>query len=459
MNRSFMGNQGDTSSNIYYIATDGDDGNPGTINKPWATIQHAASILKKGDTAYIRGGVYKVNSPVVPKNSGTEQAYIIYSGYNDEKVVIDASSFDSDASSFSIDMGVFELDDVAYICIKNIKIANSHAKGIHIKNSNNIEVVHCTTENTFACGIAMWDTDTDAQHCNNNRIIGNTVIKANTWDMIPKGMKRGNEPPHEAISIAGASNFEVAYNHVYNCDKEGIDVKEVSRYGRVHHNYIHNVDRQGLYADSWFGKLTDVEFDHNVVTECRGAGMAISVEGGQILVDVRIHHNLIYNNYGTGILFGRWGGDGPRKNVNIYNNIIVHNGYGYPGHKELFWITGGIYLFSANLNDVHISNNVVGDNRAFQIGYSDLYLEEGKDIETIFREKGIDIKHNLIYDRNDIEYPIYVGWTGNFAYVYPYNGISFVEWPLEFADEAKGNFYLKPPSLAINNDDLGSERL
>ena len=46
------------------------------------------------------------------------------------------------------------------------------------------------------------------------------------------------EPPHEALSIGGAVDFEVAYNHVYDSDKEGIDIKETSKRGKVHHNLV-----------------------------------------------------------------------------------------------------------------------------------------------------------------------------------------------------------------------------
>ena len=44
----------------YYIATNGNDNNPGTIAKPWHTINYAAnnSIVKPGDTILIREGTY-----------------------------------------------------------------------------------------------------------------------------------------------------------------------------------------------------------------------------------------------------------------------------------------------------------------------------------------------------------------------------------------------------------------
>ena len=43
-----------------YVAPDGSDTNPGTIEQPVESIQQAQSLVSKGDTVYIRGGVYKI---------------------------------------------------------------------------------------------------------------------------------------------------------------------------------------------------------------------------------------------------------------------------------------------------------------------------------------------------------------------------------------------------------------
>ena len=45
--------------NTYYVATDGDDSNPGTIEKPFATWERLSGAMIAGDLAYIRGGTYR----------------------------------------------------------------------------------------------------------------------------------------------------------------------------------------------------------------------------------------------------------------------------------------------------------------------------------------------------------------------------------------------------------------
>jgi hypothetical protein len=268
--------------------------------------------------------------------------------------------------------------------------------------------------------------------------------------MLPTGNSRNSEATHEAISIGGAAHFEVAYNHVYDVFKEGIDVKEVSRHGKVHHNLIERADRQGLYVDAWFGELEDIELYENVVRDCRGAGFAISVEGGKALRNVRFHHNLLHDNLGTGILFARWGGDGPRSDVYIYNNTLHHNGHGPASSTGYFWITGGIYLYSANLEDVEIRDNILSANRGFQIGYSDRWLKYDDDGARALQLRRIEVHHNLFHGTDRVSFPIRVGWPPNdFADVFGFTGEAAIEADPQFVAPEKGDFRLQPGSPAL----------
>lgn len=70
----------------YYVSTAGADANAGTLAAPFRTIQRAASLAQPGDTVLIRGGVYR--ETVVPANSGTSTAPIVFSAYNGESVTV-----------------------------------------------------------------------------------------------------------------------------------------------------------------------------------------------------------------------------------------------------------------------------------------------------------------------------------------------------------------------------------
>ena len=71
----------------YYVATNGDDGHPGTLAEPFATIQHAANVAAAGDTVHIRGGSYH-EVVTISGLDGTAANPVTFTNYGDEEVVI-----------------------------------------------------------------------------------------------------------------------------------------------------------------------------------------------------------------------------------------------------------------------------------------------------------------------------------------------------------------------------------
>jgi len=76
-------------ANTYWVAPTGNDANPGTKAKPFATIEQVAMQKAKGVT-FLRGGVYYLSRPLVftPADSGTKAAPMVIQAYRDEKPVI-----------------------------------------------------------------------------------------------------------------------------------------------------------------------------------------------------------------------------------------------------------------------------------------------------------------------------------------------------------------------------------
>jgi hypothetical protein len=145
-----------------------------------------------------------------------------------------------------------------------------------------------------------------------------------------------------------------------------------------------------------------------------------------------------------------WGKDGPRENIHIHHNTFHHNGYGTPAPGETYrYGTGGIYLYSANIAEVSIHDNIVSDNRGFQIGYSDHYLHNDQEIETALERRGIRIERNLLAEGEKVVYPIRVGFPGHFANVSPYNGAQAICGNPCFRQPEAGDFGLLSNSPAI----------
>jgi hypothetical protein len=346
----------------WYVSPTGNDSASGTIHAPWQTIQKGADMVVAGDTLIIRDGVYRIKKEIRPRNSGTADKWITYRVLPGEKALIDAEEFtagDAEGTYPSrLGLGSFHLQEVSFIKIEGLQIRNSRSAGFIVKGpSEHIVLFNCKTDRSYNSGIGIWYAD-------HVKVLYCEVTRANEQEMRVPGQPSGREAPHEAISICGARHFEVAYNHVHQCFKEGIDVKEVSAHGVVHHNHVHDLPRQGLYVDAWFGLLENVVFHSNIVHDCEW-GFAISVEGKDSdMKNIRFHHNILFDNRASGIIFGVWGHDRPRSDIEIFNNTIYNNGT--PGH----WAgtTGGIDIKSLNMINVKIFRNIIFNNWGYEIG-------------------------------------------------------------------------------------------
>ncbi|MBI1375585.1 MAG: hypothetical protein GC159_22975 [Phycisphaera sp.] len=79
-----------------HVAPNGNDANPGTADKPYATIQHAVEATRKIErggepiVVLVHGGVYRVDKPITlgPADSGTEKAPLIVRGAGDTRPVV-----------------------------------------------------------------------------------------------------------------------------------------------------------------------------------------------------------------------------------------------------------------------------------------------------------------------------------------------------------------------------------
>src|SRR3954468_11811490 len=82
----------------YYVAPDGNDAAPGTLEKPFRTPRRAADAARadKGRgsavTVYFRGGTYFVDKPFTlnGEDGATKELPVTYAAYRDEKPVLSA---------------------------------------------------------------------------------------------------------------------------------------------------------------------------------------------------------------------------------------------------------------------------------------------------------------------------------------------------------------------------------
>ncbi len=374
----------------YFCAAHGEDTNPGTRAFPFKSIFRASTAALPGDTVTINAGEYSLNRQFKPFRSGTPLHWILYRAAPGEEVIFDGTHITKglhkgDSVIFSrLTQGIFQIENVNYLRFENIRVRNSNAAGFIVRGPEckKIELVGCQSVQSHNSGIGLW-------YCDSVRVLNCEIVAANdNSDMyFEPGQRKGHEAPHEALSICGARFFEVAYNHVHHCFKEGIDCKEVSRHGVIHHNLVHDLPRQAYYADAWFGLLEDVEFHSNTAFNCMW-GFAISVEGkNSELRNVRIHYNLAYNLTGSGILFGMWGDDLLRSDIHIFNNTFYRCGSPdvYSGG------VGSITILSKNFRDVFIYRNICDKGWDYEMGFT----FSPQEVENALKERNFIAAENL----------------------------------------------------------------
>jgi len=103
----------------YFVAVDGDDGNAGTVDAPFGSIERARDAIRELGvgkarepiTVFLRGGVYFLSRTIEfsPTDSGSLDAPIVYAAYKDEHVVISGGA-ELDMSWKRSGNGVFQAD-------------------------------------------------------------------------------------------------------------------------------------------------------------------------------------------------------------------------------------------------------------------------------------------------------------------------------------------------------------
>ena len=110
----FMGCFLSLSATNYFVATNGDDSNAGTLDKPFATLQKAQSKVVPGDTVYIRGGEYRIREEQMMggdhlrayvfemNKSGTQAKRLCYTGYQDERPIFNLAEVKPEGKRVSV---------------------------------------------------------------------------------------------------------------------------------------------------------------------------------------------------------------------------------------------------------------------------------------------------------------------------------------------------------------------
>jgi len=332
----------------YYVATNGNDGNAGTVDKPLATIGRALGLVVPGDSVIVRGGTY--SEKVVITKTGAQGQYITLKAYAGETPVIDGTGLPVNGSE-----GLITVKGVKFIVVKGFTTCNfvstnqaNDPKGILVQEGcDYIEIRNNTVYN-----INYEHTPLDGG-CNA------ILIKGNTADAITNVIVDGNTIHDcktgygENLTVNGyVDGFVVSNNTIYNGQNIGIDAAggyaansvpalNYARNGVISGNTLYNIESSrgplgghgaiGIYLDG----SRNIKVERNrIYSTDRGIGV-VSETTGFPTDSAVVRNNFVYNCWCAGIYMGGYlnyttGGttNGYIVNNTLYNNDRVAGAFG-----------------------------------------------------------------------------------------------------------------------------------
>jgi pectate lyase-like protein len=141
------------AAQAYYVAPNGSDSAAGTLAAPWASIAHAQSVARPGDTVYFRGGTYTYThadsacssqtaaaDAITLGKSGTPGSLISYFAYPGERPVFDFSHMTDNCriKGFDVTGSWIHLKGLEVTGVPQNNSLNHESWGIWVSGSDNI---------------------------------------------------------------------------------------------------------------------------------------------------------------------------------------------------------------------------------------------------------------------------------------------------------------------------------
>jgi parallel beta-helix repeat protein len=267
---------GGRAATTYYVAIGGMNGNDGSSDHPWATLQHAADTVGPGDTVIVRPGSYRGFDL---ETSGTAQSPITFSAQSG--VTIDQ---DNPVTADGIN-----LEGASFVVVEGFTVNNRTRTGIRA-----VTCEHVTIRNNHMDHNGVWGILTG--FCD-DLLIEDNVASNNIGPDAQHGIYVGNSGDRPIVRR----------NILFGNHDAGLHMN-----GDIHQGGD-GIISNALVEDN-------VIYDNGVNNGSPGGASGINCDGVQ---NSRIQNNLLYNNHASGISLYQIDGGGPSINNVVVNNTVI----------------------------------------------------------------------------------------------------------------------------------------
>ena len=383
------------SNETYYVSTSGNDTNPGTLERPFRTIQHAINLANEpGDLILVLPGEYRSSSYFrIENKNGLPGQEIVIRAYdpNQKPVIINHYAGFRVVNSSYVVIDGFEFKDyvatgIAVYLSENITIQNNHMhlsfEGIcqigeglpkckpdnaglgqvkgRVDNSGDYILEHDGSQNT---GVYMCKTI-------------NSLISGNKIEHVDEGIYIGTAGQITSYSCGTgyapqtwASGNVVENNIIYEAMNEGIELKPDAIRTTVRNNVLKNSAGQEfasieirsayndvygnvIYGDNQYSRtgirLVDETACTNPPNDEFGNSMALYPKSTGYICSFgnAVHHNYVYYMQGTNSV------PAINNHVTSAGNTLDHN-----------TIVGGrdFGIISSAVSSIITNNLIIGD--------------------------------------------------------------------------------------------------
>jgi hypothetical protein len=349
-------------NDVYYVSQLGEDSNPGTIDKPWMSIDKVNSIeLNPGDTVFFKGNqVFSGTLKLDSLDSGDENMNLVITSYGGGRAIIDGgknSALHAEECSY---LNIRELEfrgdgrkegnvtDGVLIMSSNsmhvdqVEVYGFQHSGLHLYKSNDAKITHVYAHNNGFAGIHVTGSTMNdpVNYDNHNLYIGYCVAENNPGDPTILNNQSGNGILAFSVD-GGVIEYCEAFNNGWDMPWDGN--------GPV-----------GIWI--WDSKNFIIQYcishDNKTHPGARDGG-GFDLDGG--VSNSIIQYCLSFNNEGTGIGLYEFGATKPWQNNTIRYNISQNDGKTHDGSLGIWKAEGGMMRNCEIYNNTFYNSNPEGN--------------------------------------------------------------------------------------------------